>query len=215
MKEMEIFTELSDMTYKEVLNNLTADKTSFVCESCSKFLISLEEDGYTEYLYTRSQNDCNLWHKRKERSSDACEPTSRASTGYIYVDKIDGYYNIEIENIGTGKYDIEIIRRQTEQNLRTSSKSEQALTVKNNIESVVKDKADRCEKCPMIEQCTYNAGSKECLIKVQSYNKAVEDVCTYLTYEWSLDKINTCSDFERVANMLHLQELNEEVTYEQ
>ena len=139
MRTMEAFTDLGNMTYKGVLNSLTADKTNFICESCSEFLISLEEDGYTEYLYTRSQNDCNLWHKRKEHSFDACEPTSRASTGYIYVEKIDGYYCIEIENIGNGKYDIEIIRKQTEQDFRVLSKSEQEPTVRDDIESLVKD----------------------------------------------------------------------------
>ena len=32
-----------------------------------------------------------------------------------------------------------------------------------------------------------------------AYNKIIDEVCNYICYEWSLDKINSCDDFERIA----------------
>ena len=34
-------------------------------------------------------------------------------------------------------------------------------------------------------------------------NGTIDEVCQYICYEWSLDKINTCDDFEKIANTLH------------
>lgn len=36
----------------------------------------------------------------------------------------------------------------------------------------------------------------------KDYNQVIDDVCKYICYEWSLDKINTCGDFERIASEL-------------
>ena len=38
--------------------------------------------------------------------------------------------------------------------------------------------------------------------RTQIYNEAVETVCNYVCYEWSLDKINFCSDFDEIAEKL-------------
>ncbi len=30
-------------------------------------------------------------------------------------------------------------------------------------------------------------------------NQIIDNVCEYICYEWSTDKINTCDDFKRIA----------------
>ena len=36
----------------------------------------------------------------------------------------------------------------------------------------------------------------------QGYNKAIDETCNYICCEWSLDRINTCEDFDKISQQL-------------
>ena len=33
-------------------------------------------------------------------------------------------------------------------------------------------------------------------------NQIIDDVCEYICHEWSIDRINTCDDFKKIASEL-------------
>ena len=94
--------KFKDRDYMDVLSTTDAESIHFDCEICDRFLDSLEKDGYTEYLTTRSRQECSDWNKKKH-SYDACAPTSTASA-IIYVESKDRYYDLEVDNLGNGKF---------------------------------------------------------------------------------------------------------------
>lgn len=89
-----------DTRYMVLLQNLCADNATFVCPKDCGFITSLEEDGYTTHLMTRSQEHCDKWMHKHEHRYDEAAPTSVAETGDIYVDAKDCYYSITINNLG-------------------------------------------------------------------------------------------------------------------
>lgn len=101
-----------DINYMKLLQDLRADNATFTCYSGCGFLTSLEEDGYTEYLRTQSQDYCNKWQEKHEHRYNEPAPTSVASTGDIYVDTKDCYYAITITNLGD-QYFVSVERRAT------------------------------------------------------------------------------------------------------
>ena len=36
----------------------------------------------------------------------------------------------------------------------------------------------------------------------KGYNKGIDETCNYICHEWSLDRINTCEDFDKISQQL-------------
>ena len=36
----------------------------------------------------------------------------------------------------------------------------------------------------------------------KGYNKGIDETCNYICCEWSLDRINTCEDFDKISQQL-------------
>ena len=36
----------------------------------------------------------------------------------------------------------------------------------------------------------------------KGYNKGIDETCNYICREWSLDRINTCEDFDKISQQL-------------
>ena len=36
----------------------------------------------------------------------------------------------------------------------------------------------------------------------KGYKKAIDETCNYICCEWSLDRINTCEDFDKISQQL-------------
>ena len=36
----------------------------------------------------------------------------------------------------------------------------------------------------------------------KEYNKGIDETCNYICREWSLDRINTCEDFDKISQQL-------------
>lgn len=99
--------EFNKMDLTETFTKLGFHRTNFKCNTSDKFMTSLNNHGYTEFLHTVMPSQLIDW-KHSTHGPDACEPTCHADTGHIYFEKYDCYYNISIVNIGYGRFDIVI-----------------------------------------------------------------------------------------------------------
>lgn len=128
----------ADMNYEVIIRSTNSDRIDFYCESGCKFLESLYNAGYTEYVLTKSQNACDGYARRLKPGSSA--PTSCAQTGHIYVPERDEYFNITIENVGNGKYDVIIEKVQIDSAIKAISQMAGISNTTQNEKQSVRDK---------------------------------------------------------------------------
>ena len=43
----------------------------------------------------------------------------------------------------------------------------------------------------------------------KGYNKGIDETCNYICHEWSLDRINTCEDFDKISQQLKAGGIND------
>lgn len=88
-----------NMNYKDALNAVDASSTVFDCDSSCKFLSTLAEDGYDEFL--RAASEDRSFMSKSGLTSDYC-------TGDIYVEGRDIYCSISIHKYKSNKYGVQI-----------------------------------------------------------------------------------------------------------
>ena len=44
----------------------------------------------------------------------------------------------------------------------------------------------------------------------KGYKKAIDETCNYICCEWSLDRINTCEDFDKISQQLKEDGIDED-----
>lgn len=89
----------ADYNYTEVFDLLGSGNASFDCEYPCKFLETLENDGYDEFLRTTSED--RVEKLKGGLTSDYC-------TGNIYVKSMDCYARVSVHKYQPSKYGVDI-----------------------------------------------------------------------------------------------------------
>lgn len=81
--------------------------------------------------------------------------------------------------------------------------------VMNNLSEKINKAFEENNELCLVEECPKGFTCGECWNKAIEkyiniiYNKAIDEVCEYLKLEWSLERINTFGDFDKIADKLH------------
>lgn len=78
-------------------------------------------------------------------------------------------------------------------------------------EKIIKAFEENNELC-LVDECPKDASCGECwcreikkyITKIQ--NETISDVCEYFKKEWALDRINTLSDFDKIAEDIKIDQ---------
>lgn len=98
-----------DIHYMDLLREMSCDILRFTIEHDTGFINSLIEVGYSLYPL-KTPEQVSKWFQAKDHPYGDCAPTSLFSTGHIWVEEKEQYYEIVLNKVEESRYEVVISR---------------------------------------------------------------------------------------------------------